>query len=151
MTISMSSKQSKITAGAGAATAELFRRVAFSVALHNTDDHLRNHGFIRADAGWQLSPAFDISPEPEPAVERHTAINGVVSAEVEAEALLEFASLCHLTKPTAVTVLNEVVSAVEGWRSQAVERGIRRAEITEMGTVIDAQLARLGETIRLGR
>lgn len=130
--------------------AELFRRVAFSVALHNTDDHLRNHGFIRADAGWQLSPAFDINPEPEPAVERQTAINGVVSAETEAEALLDFASLCHLTKPTAVSVLNEVVSAVEGWRSRAVERGIRRAEITEMGAVIDAQLARLRKAIRLG-
>ncbi|WP_440588548.1 type II toxin-antitoxin system HipA family toxin [Brevibacterium permense] len=130
--------------------AELFRRVAFSVALHNTDDHLRNHGFIRADAGWQLSPAFDINPEPEPAVERQTAINGVVSAETEAEALLDFASLCHLTKPTAVSVLNEVVSAVEGWRSRVVERGIRRAEITEMGAVIDAQLARLRKAIRLG-
>src|SRR5690606_26824438 len=57
--------------------AELFRRVAFSVAMHNTDDHLRNHGFIRSDAGWQLSPAFDINPEPVAAVERQTAINGV--------------------------------------------------------------------------
>ncbi|SDT13827.1 serine/threonine-protein kinase HipA [Brevibacterium siliguriense] len=131
--------------------AELFRRVAFSVALHNTDDHLRNHGFIRSDAGWQLSPAFDINPEPEAAVERQTAINGVVSAEFEAEALLEFAALCHLSKPTAVSMLNEVVSAVEGWRAQAVERGIRRAEISEMGTVIDAQLVRLRKAIRTGR
>lgn len=130
--------------------AELFRRVAFSVALHNTDDHLRNHDFIRAAAGWQLSPAFDINPEPEPAVERPTAINGVVSAETEAEALLEFASLCHLSKPTAVSVLNEVVSAVEGWKSRAVERGIRRAEITGVGAVIDEQLARLRKAIRPG-
>lgn len=131
--------------------AELFRRVAFSVAMHNTDDHLRNHGFIRSDAGWQLSPAFDINPEPEGAVERQTAINGVVAAESEAEALLEFAPLCHLTKPTVVSVLNEVVSAVAGWRSVAAGHGIRRSEIAEMGSVIDAQLGRLQTAIRQSR
>ncbi|MGC2942887.1 MULTISPECIES: type II toxin-antitoxin system HipA family toxin [unclassified Brevibacterium] len=123
--------------------AELFRRVVFSAAMHNTDDHLRNHGFIRSDAGWQLSPAFDINPEPEAAVERQTAINGNVAAESEVEALLEFASLCHLTKPAAVSVFNEVVNAVSGWKSLAASRGIRRSEITEMGSVIDVQLARL--------
>lgn len=127
--------------------AELFRRVAFSVAVHNTDDHLRNHGFIRADAGWQLSPAFDINPEPTAAVERQTAINGIVAAENEPEALLEFAALCHLTPSSVASVLNEVVNAVAGWRSLAASRGIRRSEITEMGSVIDAQLGRLQTAI----
>lgn len=131
--------------------AELFRRVAFSVALHNTDDHLRNHGFIRSDAGWQLSPAFDINPEPEVAVERQTAINGVVAAEDEVDALLEFAALCHLAKPAAVSVLNEVVNAVAEWRSLAASHGIRRSEVTEMGAVIDVQLGRLETAIRQNR
>ena len=127
--------------------AELFRRVAFSVAMHNTDDHLRNHGFIRSDAGWQLSPAFDINPEPVVAVERQTAINGVVAAENEAEALREFASLCHLAKPVAISVLTEVVDAVSGWKSLAARRGIGSSEIVEMGCVIDVQCARLQSVI----
>lgn len=127
--------------------AELFRRVAFSVAMHNTDDHLRNHGFIRSDAGWQLSPAFDINPEPVAAVERQTAIIGVVAAENEAEALREFASLCHLAKPVAISVLTEVVDAVSGWKSLAARRGIGSSEIVEMGCVIDVQCARLQSVI----
>lgn len=128
--------------------AELFRRVAFSVAVHNTDDHLRNHGFIRTDPGWQLSPAFDINPEPQVAVERQTAINGVVEAEHEAEALLEFATLCHLTHEEAVAVIEDVVEGVSDWRSLAAGRGVRQAEITDMGGVIDAQLRRLKAAIQ---
>ena len=41
---------------------ELFRRVMFSVCVSNTDDHLRNHGFLYTENGWMLSPAFDINP-----------------------------------------------------------------------------------------
>jgi serine/threonine-protein kinase HipA len=41
---------------------ELWRRIAFSIAISNTDDHLRNHGFMLTDKGWTLSPAYDINP-----------------------------------------------------------------------------------------
>ena len=44
---------------------ELFKRIAFSILVSNTDDHLRNHAFLRLDAsGWTLSPAYDINPTP---------------------------------------------------------------------------------------
>ena len=41
---------------------ELWRRIVFSVGVSNTDDHLRNHGFILTRKGWNLSPAYDINP-----------------------------------------------------------------------------------------
>ncbi len=44
---------------------ELFRRALFNVAVSNTDDHLRNHGFLLAERGWALAPAFDVNPNPE--------------------------------------------------------------------------------------
>ena len=34
----------------------------FSICVSNTDDHLRNHGFILTPKGWVLSPAYDINP-----------------------------------------------------------------------------------------
>ncbi|MCF8506898.1 MAG: type II toxin-antitoxin system HipA family toxin [Caulobacter sp.] len=40
----------------------LFRRMLFNAFIHNTDDHLRNHGFLRRDGVWRLSPAFDLVP-----------------------------------------------------------------------------------------
>jgi len=41
---------------------ELWKRIVFSVGVSNTDDHLRNHGFLLSRKGWSLSPAYDINP-----------------------------------------------------------------------------------------
>ncbi|WP_169516489.1 type II toxin-antitoxin system HipA family toxin [Gulosibacter molinativorax] len=46
--------------------AELFRRVAFTVLVNNVDDHARNHGFLRTESDWEISPAFDVNPHPAP-------------------------------------------------------------------------------------
>ena len=43
---------------------ELWSRMAFSQLVHNTDDHLRNHGFLLTSKGWRLSPMFDVNPNP---------------------------------------------------------------------------------------
>ena len=45
--------------------AQLWRRIVFSILISNSDDHLRNHGFLyEAAAGWRLSPAYDLNPVP---------------------------------------------------------------------------------------
>jgi serine/threonine-protein kinase HipA len=41
---------------------QLWRRIVFSICVTNTDDHLRNHGFLLTNDGWVLSPAYDINP-----------------------------------------------------------------------------------------
>ncbi|MEX1114016.1 MAG: HipA domain-containing protein, partial [Akkermansiaceae bacterium] len=43
---------------------ELWRRIVFSIAVSNTDDHLRNHGFLFTENGWILSPAYDLNSDP---------------------------------------------------------------------------------------
>jgi serine/threonine-protein kinase HipA len=46
---------------------ELRRRMAFTILICNTDDHLRNHAFLHAGGNaWRLSPAFDLNPNPSP-------------------------------------------------------------------------------------
>jgi serine/threonine-protein kinase HipA len=42
--------------------AELFRRMCFNALITNTDDHPRNHAVVAWDKGWNLSPAYDITP-----------------------------------------------------------------------------------------
>src|SRR3546814_6969225 len=44
---------------------QLWRRIVFNIAISNTDDHLRNHGFILTDEGWILSTAYDLNPSVE--------------------------------------------------------------------------------------
>ncbi|MHB1596539.1 MAG: type II toxin-antitoxin system HipA family toxin [Streptosporangiaceae bacterium] len=56
---------------------QLWRRIAFSILISNTDDHLRNHGFLHKHSdSWELSPAFDLNPNPAPGPkELRTAID----------------------------------------------------------------------------
>ena len=105
---------------------QLFRRVAVSVGLNNTDDHLRNHGFLRGHAGWILSPAFDINPNPDPDT-RQTTIAGADTAADAAEGLREMARACRLTRNEAAAELDLVAEVLVGWRNAATRNGVRAA------------------------
>ncbi len=79
---------------------ELWRRVAFTVLVSNFDDHLRNHGFLRtSSAGWTLSPAFDLNPDPRPGPRRllSTAIDFDDNA-ARLDTLLEVADAFRLSR-----------------------------------------------------
>jgi serine/threonine-protein kinase HipA len=107
---------------------QLFRRVAVSVGLNNTDDHLRNHGFLRSRAGWTLSPAFDVNPNPNNDT-RQSTIAGADTAADAADGLRELASACRLTREQADTQLSTIAEAIAGWRNSALRNGVRRSEL----------------------
>jgi serine/threonine-protein kinase HipA len=60
---------------------ELFRRIRYTIEINNTDDHLRNHGFLHEGGGWHLSPLFDVNPNPDYSAPRQTALGGHTDAE----------------------------------------------------------------------
>ena len=124
---------------------ELFARVVFSVAVHNTDDHLRNHGFLRTRGGWTLSPLFDVNPNPDLGARRMTGILGAVSAAEEPRAVLDLAPACHLTSSEALAIVRRVVDAVGGWRHEAASNGVAQREIGLFSEAIDGRLASLSE------
>ncbi|GAA2909032.1 phosphatidylinositol kinase [Actinoplanes cyaneus] len=109
---------------------QLWRRIAFSVALHNTDDHLRNHGFLRHGSGWSLAPGFDINPNPNLSAQRVTSIGGATNPADEVNALLVYAESFALTDSQARAVLREVADAASDWESVARSNGISQSEIT---------------------
>ena len=108
---------------------ELWRRIAFSIAINNTDDHLRNHGFLRRGRGWRLSPAFDVNPNPDLGEHRMTSINFVTDHENAVDALTEAGEHFDLDKESAKTIWSEVRSGVAGWRAVAAKHGIDGHEI----------------------
>ncbi len=116
----------------GAATTadlnELWRRVAFSVLVNNTDDHLRNHGFLHERGGWRLSPAFDMNPNPDAGAIRQTGIGGSYLREDAIESLRAYAKEFGLDPGTAETLLREVASAVATWRDVAAGHGVSGSE-----------------------
>ena len=108
---------------------ELWRRIAFSIAIHNTDDHLRNHGFLRAGAGWALAPVFDVNPNPDTGTQRVTGIGGARARVDEVAALLRYAEVFDMDDQQARSVLGEVTSAIEGWRQVAARNGVIPTEM----------------------
>lgn len=113
---------------------ELWRRVVFSVLVSNTDDHLRNHGFLYARGrGWRLSPAFDLNPTPTDERARVLATNidehdGAASLDLA----LATAAYYGLGSRDAREIAGEVGAAVGGWRAVAAEMGATRREADRM-------------------
>jgi serine/threonine-protein kinase HipA len=104
---------------------QLWRRIVFSVAIHNTDDHLRNHGFLRAGpSGWRLSPVFDVNPNPDVGAQRVTGIGGATRRTDEVDGLMTYAGSFRVAAEDAPKIVREVLDATSGWRQVATDNGI---------------------------
>ena len=115
---------------------DLWHRMAFSVAVHNTDDHLRNHGFLASGKGWTLAPIFDVNPNPEPGV-RRTSIAGAVSRGEELDALMECAPEFWLSRDEANAAIAEIWRATSSWRVLASEVSIPDRQINRMAPAFE--------------
>lgn len=106
---------------------QLFRRVAFNVAVGNRDDHLRNHGFILGAQGWRLAPAFDVNPN----IDKSEHVLNIDDADnrPNLQLVLSTAAFYGLAQERAVQIIEEVATAVDGWQEAARRAGIARADV----------------------
>ena len=105
---------------------ELFRRVVFSILVHNTDDHLRNHGFFIGEQGISLSPAYDINPSND-SHELSLAIDEIETT-CDVSIALEASASYGLSKIEAREILQRATAAVASWRKEATRLRIPKAE-----------------------
>lgn len=119
----------EVSAATRADLNELWRRIAFSVLVNNTDDHLRNHGFLHGKGGWRLSPAFDVNPTPDTGTARQTGVGGAYQREEALDALRQYAKQFDLTPVRAGEILAEISTAVSGWREVASGHRVDAKEI----------------------
>ena len=106
--------------------------------ISNTDDHLRNHGFLYDGTGWCLSPAYDMNPTPIEVRPRMltTAIdfeNNTASLDVALSIIDEL----RLTKQQAYQIISEVTQSVVKWRSVARSFGLSKREIDGMASAFE--------------
>ncbi len=117
----------------------LWRRIVFSILISNTDDHLRNHGFLwTGPAGWRLSPAYDLNPVPTDIKPRvlTTAID-LDDSTASIELALQVAGYFELDEDQAHKVAGQVGLAVAAWRKQAAKLGLTPAEIDRMASAFE--------------
>jgi serine/threonine-protein kinase HipA len=109
---------------------QLWRRMVFNIAISNTDDHLRNHGFILTKEGWILSPAFDLNPSVD---KDGLALNiDTVNNELDFELAKSVGKYFRLEEKQMTTIIQEVKQATSNWKIIAKELGIPRGEIELM-------------------
>ncbi len=109
---------------------ELWTRIAFSVLISNTDDHLRNHGFLLGPNGWALSPAYDLNPNPEGAgLTLNISEN---DNALDTSLVLDVAPHFRVPLADAKQTLATMERILSRWRELAKESGIPRREQDEM-------------------
>lgn len=105
---------------------QLFRRVLFNILIHNTDDHLRNHGFFVDENGIRLSPAYDVNPSVD-RQELTLAINEVETT-CDISIAMEASRDYGLSAREADDMLAQVRNGVADWRQEAGRMNIPKAE-----------------------
>ena len=117
----------------------LWRRIVFSILISNTDDHLRNHGFLWAGpAGWRLSPAYDLNPVPIDIKPRvlTTAID-LDDRTASLKLALQVANYFELEEGEAHKVAGQVGQVVASWRREASKLDLTVAEIDRMASAFE--------------
>lgn len=127
---------------------ELWRRVVFGRLIANTDDHLRNHGFLRrSDAGWSLSPAFDVNPNPDP--DRFSTTLAEADTIEDPDQLLQAAGEFRVSPEDARATVASVGHELQAWRNVAAQHKAQASDIALMETVFESELVR--QAAALGR
>lgn len=112
---------------------QLWRRIAFSILISNTDDHLRNHGFLHERGeSWTLSPAFDLNPNPDSGPKELSTAIDFTDTRAEVETLMSVAAYFRLDTSDAIEVLAMVTRAVARWRDVAKSHGLSQQDLDVM-------------------
>ena len=124
---------------AGEDLKELWRRIVFNIMVSNVDDHLRNHGFLyTGQAGWQLSPIYDLEPTPAHIKDRYlsttiTETDGTASLDLAYEVIETFG----LTLSEAKNIAVKIGKVTKNWQNQAHQIGIHKREIEMMASAFE--------------
>lgn len=110
---------------------ELWKRLVFNMAISNTDDHLRNHGFILTNDGWRLSPLFDVNPCP---YGTNLSLNiNEYDSEINIESAIIISSLFGISEREAQEISSKMINIINSnWRKLANKYCISNSEINRM-------------------
>ena len=106
---------------------QLFRRVAFNVAIGNRDDHLRNHGFLLTPTGWRLAPAFDLNPDTDRA--EHILNIDESDSRPSLATVIETSEWYVRSKDRGREIVREILHETRKWRQAAQALEISRADV----------------------
>ena len=110
---------------------QLWKRIVFGMAVSNTDDHFRNHGFLLTESGWVLSPMYDVNPD---IFGEYLSLNvDTDNSKIDLNLAIEASKYYGIMKKDAVILADEIIHTVDdNWRALAGKYGISRSETERM-------------------
>ena len=111
---------------------KLWTRIVFNICVSNTDDHLRNHGFLLTQSGWVLSPAYDVN-----AIENGTGLTLNIDENDNSQSIelaLEVSPYFRLNPHKAQEIVGHISKVISNWREVAKKIGVSRSEMERMRT-----------------
>ena len=120
-------------------TKELFRRIVFNILISNTDDHLRNHGFLlESQKGWRLSPVYDVNPTPIQIKSRNLSLNiNFNDNAASLDTALSVIEELRIPLQEAKSIIREVASSIKNWRQTAKKFKLSDKEIDYMSSAFE--------------
>ncbi len=125
---------------------QLFRRIVFSILTANTDDHLRNHAFLRERDGWLLSPAYDLNPSPDSPSRLTTAID-IDDDAASIETAMSVSGYFRLPARDAAAIVTDVERATAGWQRVAADLGLPKAQVARMADAYETDQRRIARSL----
>jgi serine/threonine-protein kinase HipA len=116
---------------------ELWKRIVFNICVKNTDDHLRNHGFLLGKNGWKLSPAFDINPVPT-----GTGLTLNITDDdnsLDTELAMEVAEFFRVDTTLAKETINNIKKNIKNWQKMATMYGLSKREQDLMSSAFESK------------
>lgn len=110
---------------------ELWKRIVFNIAVSNTDDHLRNHGFVLTERGWRLSALYDVNPN----LDKDSLSLNITEEDnsLSVDLAIEVAEHFGIGKKEAIGMANDILIKVrDNWRKLAEKNGLSKSSIDYM-------------------
>lgn len=118
--------------------AQLWRRLVFNILVSNTDDHLRNHGFLHEERGWRLCPAFDLNPMPADVRPRVQALSiDATGAASGIDVARSVAASFGVSARESRTITRGVARVVGAWKTHAKAAGLTARQIDRMASAFE--------------
>ena len=127
---------------------ELWLRALFSCAIGNTDNHMRNYGFLRNGLGWKLSPAFDVNPTEGSHTKYLSTGLDFGNRKADIEVALNMCEYYRVGVSEAKNQMREMARVLQSWRSKAHKQGISKASIDKMASCFDSGIEKLLATAK---
>jgi serine/threonine-protein kinase HipA len=127
---------------------EMYTRIALTVLVNNVDDHWRNHGFLRVDGGWRLSPVFDVNPSPRHGVIHSRAISDNDDPRNrDIRNVHAIADAYKLKSGEAAEIISNVAAKVREWPQVARSLDIPENQFEEIGAAFDEEQLGFAESL----